>query len=124
MGNIEKEEQFKKGCPESAKIIADTTSMYEIKAILDALGRSHSEGYVKGTHLTSILEYLRRTKTESFRITKAKLALIVGINPRYLQEGYLDGIEAFGIIKLTTDESNDKIWEWIGIKAFKNNGSE
>lgn len=99
----------------------DKETIYEIKEIMDCLGRSHSEGFIKGTHLSTILSYLRQKKTETFRLTKAKLALICGMGQRYLQENYLDGIEAFGLIEMGINEYNEKIWKWIGLKALRNN---
>lgn len=133
---MSKEEKFAKACPESAKIIGeekhpspkiikdDSETIHEIKEIMDILGKSHSKGNVTGDHNNTILSYLRQKNCEAYAITKAKLAWLTNIGQRYVQENYLDGIEAFGIIEIFNNEYNVKHWRWIGIKALRNNGSE
>ena len=89
----------------------------EIKNIMSAIGRNHTEGEVKGSHLGQILTYLYQHRTETMRKTLAKLSLICGMNKRYLRENYLEGLEEFGVIKVECI-SNEYIWNWIGEKAF------
>ena len=93
----------------------DKTMHEEITAILEFLGRSHSEGQVRGDHLSKILMYLHRTRTEEYKKTLAKLALLCGIGQRYLKENYLDGLEAFGIIEVQYG-SKWKVWKWQGLQ--------
>lgn len=101
----------------------------EIKNIIDALGRSDlTEGNVRGIHLGKILTYLQMKKTEKYNDTLYKLALILGMNIRYVRENYLKGLELFGIIKVK-NVNHDLIWSWIGEKGLDinlhyNNGSD
>lgn len=88
---------------------------------MDFLGRGILEGQVKGTHLSLILIYLQRTKTEAMKKTLAKLALVCGMQTRYIRENYLEGLQYFGIIDVKAIK-NDIIWNWIGQKAI--NGLE
>lgn len=92
--------------------------MSEIKNIMDALGRGSTEGYVKGTHLGTILAYLQQRKTEKMRATLAKLSLVCGMNRRYIRENYLDGLEEYGVIETKTF-NNELTWNWIGERAFE-----
>lgn len=98
--------------------------MSEIKEIMDALGRNETEGNVRGSHLGKILQYLQMHKTERMKSTLAKLALVCGMNIRYVRENYLEGLIEYGIISINC-ENNDIAWNWVGCKALtkkKNNG--
>lgn len=87
----------------------------EIVQILEFLGRKHSEGQVKGDHLSKILGYLHMTKTEEYGKTISKLSLLCGIGQRYIKENYLEGLEAFNIITVSVG-SKWKVWNWNGLK--------
>ena len=92
----------------------------EITNILECLGRSHSvKGEVKDSHLGKILMYLQRTKKEEYQKTLYKLALVCGMNIRYVRENYLKGLELFGIIELS-HEKNCVFWNWLGDKNVLN----
>lgn len=96
------------------------TNPEEIQNIIEALGRRDlSEGQVKGTNLGKILAYMQMKGTEKYNDTLYKLALVCGMNIRYVRESYLKGIELFGIIK-TRMEKNELIWTWCGDKCFNN----
>lgn len=99
------------------------TSPSEIKELLQIFGRTATEGQIKGDHLSKILSYLQRKKTERYKSTLAKLALICGMNVRYVRENYLEGLIEFGVIQVHNSE-NDVFWTWIGRKAFDRNISE
>ena len=75
-------------------------SAEEIKEIMDYLGRPSMEGDVRGSHLSKVLLYLQRTANENLDITLSKLALVLGMNPRYVRENYLKGLMYFGVIKI------------------------
>lgn len=112
---------------DSSKPVDSETKPSEIKDIMDALGRGRQEGNVKDTHLGKILLYLQQHNTERLRETMSKLALICGMNIRYVRENYLDGLFCFGVLK-QIEKHNDIYWEWIGIKALtekhENNGEK
>lgn len=91
----------------------------EITQIMTFLGRGYQDGEVRGSHLGQILMYLKQRKTETMKNTLAKLALICGTSKRNLRENYLEGMEAFGIIRVRS-EGNTIIWTWIGVKVFEN----
>lgn len=91
--------------------------MSEEKRIMDKLGRQELEGEVRGSHLGKVLTYLKMIKHESWDITLSKLALVLGVNPRYVRENYLKGLIYFGIIKLYRN-SNTMCWEWVGESAL------
>ena len=93
----------------------DKTANEEIREILEFLGRSHSEGQVRGDHLSKILMYLHMQKTEEYKKTLAKLSLLCGIGQRYVKENYLDGLEAFGIIEVQYG-SKWRVWKWRGLR--------
>jgi len=95
--------------------LSEKTANEEITQILNFLGRTHSEGDVKGDHLSKILMYLHMQKTEEYKKTVAKLALLCGIGQRYIKENYLDGLEAFGIIEVQYG-SKWRVWTWKGLK--------
>lgn len=99
------------------------TKPSEIMDIIEALGRTATEGNVKGDNLGRVLLYLQQTKTEEWKKTINRLAIRIGIHARYVKENYLNGIADEGIIELCTVE-HKIFWRWIGIKAFKrkNNG--
>lgn len=92
--------------------------MSEIKDIMDLLGRGILEGNVRGSHLGQILMYLHQNKTEKMKATLSKLALICGMQKRYVRENYIEGLVEFGIIK-TVVLRNEVMWKWVGIKAFE-----
>lgn len=94
----------------------------EIKDIMDLLGRGIVEGSVRGSHLGQILMYLHKNQTEKLKATLSKLALICGMQKRYVRENYIEGLVEFGIIK-TTVLHNEVVWKWIGIKAFEKNNT-
>lgn len=108
----------------SKKTEQPENTIYELKEIMDILGRGHADGYCSGRHLSLILDYLRFKKTESYDLTKKKLTLKAGIGQRYLQENYLDGIEAWGIIEIFFDDSSIRHWRWVGVKALRDNGEK
>lgn len=87
----------------------------EINAVLDALGRAHTEGNVRGDHLVKILKYLITVKKETYNKTISKLSLICGIGQRYVKENYLMGLEYFGFITVIYSEKQ-KHWIWNGIE--------
>ena len=91
--------------------------MSEEKLIMDFLGRPVLDGDVRGTHLGKVLTYLKITNTENLDITLSKLALVLGMNPRYIRENYLKGLMYFDIIKLY-QKGNSNYWRWIGVSAF------
>jgi hypothetical protein len=96
------------------------TNPEELQNIIEALGRKDlAEGYVRGTHLGKILQYLQMKRTERYEDTLYKLALVLGMNIRYIRENYLKGLELFGVIK-TRMEKNDLIWNWCGDRCFNN----
>lgn len=95
--------------------------MSEERRIMDWLGRGSLEGEVKGSHLGSVLTYLKKTKQESVYSTLAKLSLVCGANKRYIRENYLEGLIEFGIIELI-EYGHNTYWKWNGIKAV--NGKE
>jgi len=96
------------------------TNPEEIQNIIEALGRKDlAEGNVRGTHLGKVLSYLQMKKTEKYDDTLYKLALVLGMNIRYVRENYLKGLELFGVIK-TRMEKNDLIWNWQGDRCFDN----
>lgn len=101
------------------------TNPDEIQNIINALGRSDlTEGNVRGTHLGKILHYLQMNKTEIYQTTLYKLALMLGMNIRYVRENYLKGLELFGVIK-TRMVNNELVWNWYGDKFIcSNNGGE
>ena len=84
---------------------------------MDYLGRPILDGEVRGTHLGKVLTYLKMQDTENLDITYSKLALVLGINPRYIRENYLKGLMYFGVIKLY-QKGNSNYWKWIGVIAF------
>jgi len=89
----------------------------EEKRIIELLGRTEIDGEVRGSHLGKVLTYLKMVKGESWDITLSKLALVLGVNPRYIRENYLKGLMYFGVIKLYRNGNTLK-WEWTGEKAF------
>lgn len=91
--------------------------MSEEKRIIELLGRTEIDGDVRGSHLGKVLTYLKITKNENWDVTLAKLALVLGVNPRYVRENYLKGLMYFGVIKLYRN-GNALYWEWVGEKAF------
>lgn len=96
------------------------TNPEEIRNIIEALGRKDlAEGQVRGTHLGKILNYMQMKKTEKYEDTLYKLALVLGMNIRYIRENYLKGLELFGVIK-TRMQNNDLIWNWCGDRCFNN----
>lgn len=92
--------------------------MSEIKRIMDMLGRTEIDGEVRGTHLGKVLIYLKTVKDECWDITVSKLALVLGVNPRYIRENYLKGLMYFDIIKLYRN-GNTLHWKWIGVDALE-----
>lgn len=103
-----------------------STHAEEIENIINALGRGDlTEGKVRGTHLGKILIYLQMKGTEKYQDTLHKLALIMGMNIRYVRENYLRGLELFGVIK-TKMVGNELIWKWMGDieldQCLSNNG--
>lgn len=99
----------------------DNKMSSEIKEIMMCLGRRELDGEVRGSHLSKVLMYLSMQKEENLDITLSKLALVLGMNPRYVRENYLKGLMYFGVIKIY-ELNHNTIWKWIGINAF-NNGS-
>ena len=104
------------------------THAEEIENIIKVLGRGDlTEGKVRGTHLGKVLIYLQMKKEENYQNTLHKLALVLGMNIRYVRENYLRGLELFGIIK-TRMVGNELMWKWMGDKELDsclfNNGSE
>lgn len=91
--------------------------MSEIKEILIFLGRDKGDSDVSCSHLGKILEYLKKMKQAPLRPTINILGLIVGAHPRYIREGYMNGIEDSGIIK-TINISNVEYFQWVGLKAL------
>jgi len=91
--------------------------MSEEKRIMDILGRQETEGEVRGSHLGKVLTYLKTVKSEAWDITMSKLALILGVNPRYIRENYLKGLMYFGVIKLYRN-TNTLNWQWVGESAL------
>ena len=89
----------------------------EVSKIMDFLGRGKYEGNVQGTHLGQILTYLSRQKTESMKKTLSKLALVCAMTRRNLKENYIEGLDAFGIIK-TKSEGHELLWLCVGERAF------
>jgi len=66
--------------------------------------------------------YLHKNKTEKLKATLSKLALICGMQKRYVRENYIEGLVEFGIIK-TTVLHNEVVWNWVGLKAFDRNNT-
>jgi len=96
--------------------IEDKETLHEETVkILEFLGRRHSEGDVKGDHLSKILNYLIEHQTEKYDKTLAKLSLLCGIGQRYVKENYLDGLEAFDIVEINFDTSG-RNWHWKGLQ--------
>lgn len=94
------------------------TNPQELQNIIEALGRKDlTDGNVRGTHLGKILAYMQMKGTEKYNDTLYKLALVCGMNIRYIRENYIKGIELFGVIK-TRMEKNELIWTWMGDKCF------
>lgn len=91
----------------------------EVKDIMDNLGRTKHDSDIAGSHLGKILTYLQMKKEEALRTTINKIGLICGIHPRYVREGYINGLIDFGIIEVEI-KTNIEIWHWIGISAFNN----
>ena len=91
--------------------------MSEEKRIIELLGRTEIDGEVRGSHLGKVLTYLKMTKGEVWDVTLSKLALVLGVNPRYIRENYLKGLMYFNVIKLYRNGNTLK-WQWIGEKAF------
>ena len=99
-----------------------TTNPDEIRNIIEALGRKNlSEGDIRGIHLGKVLLYLQQKKNENYNDTLYKLALLLGMNIRYVKENYLKGLELFGVID-TQMVKNDLFWRWKGDICF--NGSD
>ena len=90
----------------------------EILGILNIIGRSERDGAVRDTHLSKILNYLFQQKTELLKKTVSKLTLVCGMSKRVIRENYIDGLIAFGIIKIVV-ENNAEIWNWVGLKVFE-----
>lgn len=122
---IKKESDPSKSCPISTKIIESKETISEIKEVISCLGRTASEGSVRGEHLGKILSVCRNppTRIKTCRDLTAYLALICGMQQRYIKENYLDGLEIVGVID-TIMVNNDKFFKWIGMKAFERNTGE
>lgn len=105
--------------------IDNDSTIYEIKEIMDCLGRNEKDGDVSGSHLGRILNYLRQQNQEEMKKTLWKLSLMCGMNLRYIRENYLNGLIEFGVIE-TQIVGNAHYWKWIGKPAFdnKNNGEK
>lgn len=97
----------------------DLTNPQEIKEIMDVLGRNITEGRVRGSHLGQILSYLQQQRQESLERTYKKLALICGMQKRYVRENYVEGLIEFGVLD-TVVVKNEVFWKWRGIEAFNN----
>jgi hypothetical protein len=91
--------------------------MSEVKDILFALGRNRQDSEVGTTHLGKILMYLEQKKTAPLRNTINILGIMIGAHPRYIREGYMNGIEDIGIVKTITIK-NIEYFEWVGLKAL------
>lgn len=119
-----KQEKIDTACPESAKIIEEDTP-FEIKEIMDFLGRGSTDGNVRGSHLGKVLSVCRNPpkNVKNYRDLLSYLALICGMNKRYVTENYLDGLEVCGVIT-TIESGNDRFFKWIGKKAFERNNGE
>lgn len=91
--------------------------MSEEKRIMDFLGRPVMDGDVRGLHLGKVLMYLKQTRTEAMDETISKLALVLGMNGRYVRENYLKGLTYFKIIECFHN-GNVYFWRWIGEKAL------
>jgi hypothetical protein len=91
--------------------------MSEVKDILFALGRNKQDSEVGTTHLGKILMYLEQKRTAPLRNTINILGIMVGAHPRYIREGYMNGIEDIGIVKIVTVK-NIEYFEWVGLKAL------
>lgn len=99
--------------------LQDESTIDEIRQVMNHLGRGFQDGYVKGTHLSQILMYMRSIRTEKMRLTLAKMALICSTSQRNLRENYFSGLEAFGVIDVKVI-GHDVVWFWVGAKAFDN----
>lgn len=70
-----------------------------------------NKGDVRTNHLMAILDHLIEVQTEDYSTTQAKLALTISMEKRRIRENYLEGMEAYGIIKMRTVDRR-VIWEW------------
>lgn len=91
--------------------------MSEELRIMEFLGRPILDGNVRGSHLGKILTYLKTEKAEIWDDTLFKLALLLGMQTRYVKDSYLKGLVLFGIIELEQIGHSQR-WYWIGEKAF------
>lgn len=86
----------------------------EVKQVLAMLNRNATEGDVRGRHLTTVLCYLATIKREEYEKALAKLTLLLGVARRQVKENYLDGLEAWGFVKIAI-EKNERYIEWQGV---------
>lgn len=86
----------------------------EIEKVMNYLGRTHSDGAVKGDNLTKIINYLIDQKEEEYDRTVSRLSLRIGMMNRYIKENYLYGLEAEGLIYVYVN-GNTKRWNWVGV---------
>lgn len=114
---------FRKAFPESTKLLENNETIYEIKEIMDVLGRSASDGNVNGTHLGKVLSVCRNPpiRIKTYKDLTSYLALVCAMDVRYVKSSYLDGLEVCGVIETIT-VNNNRLFKWIGIKAFRNDG--
>jgi len=95
------------------------TTIDEVHEIMFLLRGSDAktDGDYRSKHLATVLDYLRKQKTENKQITLSKLALMIGMAQRQVKENYFDGLLNFGVIALNTECNR---WTWIGVKAIIN----